>query len=117
MVVPPPYSKVGYRTSASLNGCRLKFVDRFTYLGHVINKEMKDDDDIAKQTRKLSVIGNTLLRKFSFCSLEVKLELFRSHCYSLYCNSLWSRYRVATLHKLKVCHNDILKRLAGAEVV
>ncbi|KAG0703004.1 hypothetical protein GWK47_024954 [Chionoecetes opilio] len=44
---------------------------------------------------------------------EVKMELFRSHCYSIYCNSLWSRYKVATLNRLKVCHNDILKRLLG----
>ncbi|KAG0725773.1 hypothetical protein GWK47_037954 [Chionoecetes opilio] len=34
-------------------------------------------------------------------------------CYSIYCNSLWSRFKVATLNRLKVCHNDILKRLLG----
>ncbi len=74
---------------------------------------MTDDADIRKQTRQLTVVGNTLIRKFSLCSQEVKMELFRSHCYSLYCNSLWSRYRAATIKKLKVCHNDILKRLLG----
>ncbi|KAG0710600.1 hypothetical protein GWK47_022450 [Chionoecetes opilio] len=42
------------------------------------------------------------------------MELFRSHCYStIYCNSLWSRFKLATLNRLKVCHNDILKRLLG----
>ncbi|KAG0721945.1 hypothetical protein GWK47_045409 [Chionoecetes opilio] len=41
------------------------------------------------------------------------MELFRSHCYSIYCNSLWSRYKVATMNHLKVCHNNILKRLLG----
>ncbi|KAG0721460.1 hypothetical protein GWK47_046434 [Chionoecetes opilio] len=41
------------------------------------------------------------------------MELFRSHCYSIYCNSLWSQFKVATLNRLKVCHNDILKRLLG----
>ncbi|KAG0710958.1 hypothetical protein GWK47_002394 [Chionoecetes opilio] len=65
------------------------------------------------QTTKLLVVGNTLQRKFSYCSREVKMELFRSHCYSIYCNSLWSRYKVATMNRLKVCHNDILKRLLG----
>ncbi|KAG0723902.1 hypothetical protein GWK47_041741 [Chionoecetes opilio] len=74
---------------------------------------MTDDDDIIKQTTKLLVVGNTLQRKFSYCSREVKMELFRSHCYSIYCNSLWSRYKVATMNHLKVCHNDILKRLLG----
>jgi len=113
MVVPPAHSKVNYLKSAWLNGCALTFVDRFTYLGHVICHDKTDDHDIKKQTTKLTVTGNTLLRKFSYCSREVKLELFRSHCYSLYCNSLWSRYKVATLKRLKVCHNDILKRLLG----
>ncbi|KAG0720336.1 hypothetical protein GWK47_048720 [Chionoecetes opilio] len=74
---------------------------------------MTDDDDIIKQTTKLLVVGNTLQRKFSYCCREVKMELFRSHYYSIYCNSLWSRFRVATLNRLKVCHNDILKRLLG----
>ncbi|KAG0712737.1 hypothetical protein GWK47_017775 [Chionoecetes opilio] len=62
-------------------------------------------------TTKLLVVGNTLQKKFSYCSREVKMELFRSHCYSIYCNSLGSRYKVATITRLKVCHNDILKRL------
>ena len=72
---------------------------------------MTDGDDIKRQATKLTVVGNTLLRRFSFCSQEVKLELFRSHCYSVYCNSLWSQYRVASMNRLRVCHNDILKRL------
>ncbi|KAG0694545.1 hypothetical protein GWK47_027191 [Chionoecetes opilio] len=80
--------------------------------GHVISHDMTDDD-IIKQTTKLLVVGNTLQRIFSYCSREVKMELFRSHCYSIYCNSLWSRFRMATLNRLKVCHNDILKRLLG----
>ncbi|KAG0728566.1 hypothetical protein GWK47_032213 [Chionoecetes opilio] len=74
---------------------------------------MTDDDDIIKQTTKLLVVGNTLQRKLSYCSREVKMELFRNHCYSIYCNSLWSRYKVATMNRLKGCHNDILKRLLG----
>ncbi len=111
MVVAPTHSKVQYHKSAWLNGSALSFVDKFTYLGHAIRQDMTDDDDIKKITTKLTVTGNILLRKFSFCSREVKLELFRSHCYSLYCNSLWSRYKAATMNRLKVCHNDILKRL------
>ena len=110
MVVPPAHSKVNYLKSAWLSGCTLTFVVRFTYLGHVIYHDMTDDHDIKKQTTKSQ---SSLLMKFSYCSWEVKVELFRSHCYSLYCNSLWSRYKVANLNRLKVCHNDILKRLLG----
>ena len=113
MIIPPKRSRVMYQTSAKLSECPLRFVDSFTYLGHIVSQDMTDDADIRKQTRQLTVVGNSLLRKFSYCSQEVKMELFRSHCYSLYCNSLWSQYRAATMKKLKVCHNDILKRLLG----
>ncbi|KAG0718217.1 Variant surface antigen E [Chionoecetes opilio] len=78
-----------------------------------MSHDMSDDDEIIKQTTKLLVVGNTLQRKFFYCSREVKMELFRSHCYSIYCNSLWSRFKVAALNRLKVCHNVILKRLLG----
>ena len=62
---------------------------------------------------KLTVTVNALLRKFFHYSLEVKQELFRSHCYSLYCNSLWSRFKVVTMNRVRVCHNDVLKSLLG----
>ncbi|KAG0721844.1 hypothetical protein GWK47_045614 [Chionoecetes opilio] len=104
----------GGMRGVSLQGFRsVDHEEIFAYLGHIISHDMTDDDDIIKQTTKLLVVGNTLLRKSSYCSREVKMELFRSHCYSIYCNSLWSRFKVATLNHLKVCHNDILKRLLG----
>ena len=86
-------------------------MDRFVYLGHIITQDRSDDKDIQKQVCKLAAIGNCIIRKFAFCTEDVKLELFRSYCYSVYCNSLWSNYCAASINKLRVCHNDILKRL------
>lgn len=61
-------------TSAKLSRCTLTLVGRFTYLGPVISQRMtNDDDDIKKQATKVTVTANTLLRRFSLCSLEVKL--------------------------------------------
>ena len=84
MVVPPVRSKVNYLESAQLSGRAVTFVDRFTYLRHVLHSDMTDDDFMRKQTTKPTVTGITQLRKFSFCSLGVKLDIFRSLCYSLY---------------------------------
>lgn len=63
MVVPSPHSRVDYHTLAWVSGSALTFVDKFTYLGHVINRErmMKSISRSPKY-----VHGNTLLRKFSF---------------------------------------------------
>ena len=72
-----------------------------------------DDADILRQLRKLNTIGNVLIRRFGGCSREVKRELFRAHCSAFYTGALWSIYSTATIRKLKVCHNDILRRLMG----
>ena len=49
----------------------------------------QDDDDMLKQMRTLYIKSNKLLRTFHYCTLDVKLELFRRFCVSLYCCYLW----------------------------
>ena len=44
---------------------------------------------------------------FSYCTIDVKKEFFRSYCLSLYCCSLWSNYRKETYRKLTVAFNNI----------
>ena len=83
------------------------------YLGHVISNDFYDDLDIARETRNLYVRGNTIIRKFSSLDINVKIALFKSYCYPLYTCSLWSRYRVASLNKLKVCYNNVMRQLMG----
>lgn len=61
---------------------------------------------ISRSTPQNSVIGNSLLRKFSFCNMEVKLKLFRNHCYSLSCNSSWLWYRGGSMNHFRICHNS-----------
>ena len=86
---------------------------QFVYLGHVVNTNLKDDADIYKQVKKLNTIGNVMIRKFDSCSLNVKCKLFRAHCSALYCAPLWCSYNLIMYRKLKVSHNDILRRLMG----
>ncbi|KAG0717713.1 hypothetical protein GWK47_007957 [Chionoecetes opilio] len=88
---------------------RLYLSHLFAYLGHAISHDMTDNDDIIKQTTKLLVVGNTLERKLSYCRREVKMELFRSHCYSIYCNSLWSLFKVGTLNRLKAATKNLVQ--------
>jgi len=40
---------------------KLKFVDRFKYLGSIITKDLKDDDDIERELRCLFTICNVLI--------------------------------------------------------
>ena len=63
--------------------------------------------------RTLYTRSNKLLRMFSYCTVDVKKELFRSYCSSLYCRALWSDYCKATSRKLTVAFNNINRRLLG----
>ena len=91
----------------------LDYVDSFKYLGHWINSKFTDDEDIRREIRSLAVRGNILLRKFGFCSVDIKCYLFKTFCYSLYCAALWADFYKATLYRLKVCYNNIMRRLVG----
>ena len=76
----------------SLHSDRLNRIPETKYLGYLLNKDQNDDEDIAKQMRTLYKWSNKLLRMFSYCTINVKMEQFRSYCSSLYCCSLWSVY-------------------------
>ena len=60
--------------------------------------------------KKLKTIWNVLIRKFANCSLNFKCKLFRAHCSALYCAPLRCSYNLIMYRKLKVSHNDILRR-------
>ena len=55
--------------------------------------------------------ANTLLRKFSMCSVAVKTTLFRSYCTPMYTAHLWHRYRKCSMRKLTVAYNDCMRLL------
>ncbi len=56
------------------------------YLGHFITERMIDDEDIERQHCMMYIQANILLRKFSFCSDEVKESLFKVYCTTLCCS-------------------------------
>ncbi len=62
-------------SNKSLTGCA-----KVKYLGHFITERMTDDEDNERQRRMMYMQANILLRKFSFCSDEVKVSLFKAYC-------------------------------------
>ena len=67
--------------------------------------------------RTLYIGSNKLLHTFYHCSIDVKLELFRSFCTSFYCCYLWTAYKNLNLISyvwpltmpivvFSVCHGD-----------
>ena len=82
----------------------------------------QDDDDMLRQMRTLYtnklfiylsiyIRSNKPLRTFHYCSIDVKLELFRSFCTSFYCCYLRTAYKKSTFHKLRVAFNNAYCRV------
>jgi hypothetical protein len=81
------------------------------YLGHIITDKMEDDADMYRQRRMLYIQANMLVRKFHYCSDDVKVHLFRAYCTPMYAAPLWVNYKKETMRKLQVAYNDCLKIL------
>lgn len=96
-----------------LNNVNIESVKEYTYLGHILNDSLTDDKDIFRQRRKIFAHGNSIIRKFHMCSLEVKLALFRAYCYSMYTPHLWVDYKKETINKLYIAYHNILKLFLG----
>ena len=71
----------------------------------------QNDDDMMRQMRTLYIRFNKLLRTFHYCSIDVKLELFRSFCTSFYGCYLWTAYTKSTFDELRVAFNNAYRRV------
>ncbi|PZC76937.1 hypothetical protein B5X24_HaOG203981 [Helicoverpa armigera] len=97
----------------SLNGVALTRVHQFKYLGHVLTAGLKDDDDIERERRALSVRANMIARRFSRASNSVKVTLFRAYCTSFYSSSLWVHFTLKSYSALRVQYNNAFRVLMG----
>ena len=99
--------------SIMLDNITLSFVKEYKYLGHIIVDNLKDDSDIQNQMKFLYARGNTLIRKFSYCSFHVKIMLFNSYCSPVYCCALWSESRKQSFSQIRVAYNRIFRMFLG----
>ena len=63
-----------------LNNHSLPYTTKCKYLGHIINNNLTDDDDIARQKRCLYAQANVLARKCCLCNISTKITLFQAYC-------------------------------------
>ena len=102
-----------YCPTVSLDCDILEYTAHTNYLGFTFSMNAQDDDDMLRQMRTLYIRSNKLLRTFYHCSIDVKLELFRSFCTSFYCCYLWTAYKKSTFNKLRVAFNNAYRRVLG----
>ena len=69
----------------------------------MLDQHLSDDDDDDDVSREVSnvyyvfVRANVLCRKFSRCSINVKIQILKSHCLCLYGTALWRCYKIGTM--------------------
>jgi len=97
----------------SLAHCKLSFVSQFKYLGHVIENTFCDDNDISREIKSLFARANVLIRRFLYCSRQVKLRLFKSYCFCFYDVALWEYFHSTALNMQASAYSKCLKLFFG----
>ena len=105
--------KLEYVPPISLAGNLLEVVGQFKYLGHIVTSDLKDDLDIERERRALSVRCNMLARRFARCTTQVKITLFKAFCQVFYTSSLWVNYTQKAYNALRVQYNNAFRALLG----
>ncbi|CAG9106517.1 unnamed protein product [Plutella xylostella] len=97
--VPPVY----------LLGSPVRVVRSFKYLGHLLNEQLNDEQDMERERRALAVRCNMLARRFARCSREVKITLFKAYCQTFYTCQLWVNFTKRFYNILRVQYNDAFR--------
>ena len=96
-----------------INNHTLSHTEKCKYLGHIINKNLTDDDDIATQKRCIYAQANVLARKFYLCNSTIKTTLFNSYCDSKYTSSrVWKVLLLlitTVLEFYTICHSIVVQ--------
>jgi hypothetical protein len=90
MIFRPDSKRYTFAPNFYLCGAALNQVEQFKYLGHWVTGDLRDNVDIERERRALSVRCNMLARRFKRCARTVKVMLFKSYCQSFYTCSLWT---------------------------
>ena len=96
-----------------LNGNIIDYVEKTKYLGYMYINDKQDDVEMLKPLRTLYMYmrTNKIISMFYFCTIDVKLELFKSLCSSFYCCYLWIGYKKLNFNRFCVAFNNVYRRI------
>ena len=91
-------------------------MDKFPYLGQVHNSDCRDNKDVEKQSRRQKAVGKMMITTLSFAQIEGKINLFKSHCYSINRCALWSNCLTGAPCSVNWCKKSYLRCLISFEL-
>ena len=94
----------------------LENVNDYKYLGHVIERNLKDVKDVQYRLNQFYARFNSTFRKFKNVSIETFMYLFSAYCLPDYGLALWNGCDVFNQHifnVFEIAFHRALKRIAG----
>ena len=91
-------------------------VNDYKYLGHLINRQLLDHDDIKYRLNIFYAQFNSVFRNFSNMSSEVLIYLFKSYCLPDYGLNLWNTDVIFSKHvfkTFKIGFSNAMKKILG----
>ena len=67
-----------YCSAVYLNGNIIDYVEKTKYLGYMFTNDKQNDVEMLRQLRLLYMRSNKIIGMFYFCTIDVKLELYKS---------------------------------------
>jgi hypothetical protein len=72
-----------------IGGSVIENVSSYSHLGHIINYQFNDKDDILQRKSHFTGQANNVFCFFKSMDMHVKIKLFKSYCSSCYGSELW----------------------------
>ena len=94
----------------------LEVVNSYKYLGHIVQRNLVDIQDVEGNLNNFYAKFNTTFRKFKNVSVETFIFLFNSFCSPEYGIALWDAndvYNRHIFHAYQIAYNNALKRIVG----
>ena len=97
-------------------GDQLEIVKSYKYLGHIIEGNLSDMNDVDFRLAKFYASFNSVIRNFKHTDINTLLLLFNSYCKPVYGIALWNNRVTFSRCKFKafeVAYSNAFKRMRG----
>ena len=88
----------------------MKYCSSFKHLGHILNNDLQDNDDIMSQTSAIYALWNKLVNSFKHCTEDIS-KIFKTHISNFYITQIWCTYNVNVYKKFTVAYNNVFRIL------
>merc|ERR1711911_474809 len=94
----------------------LESVDNYRYLGHIIERDLRDKKDVEFRTNQFYSRFNSNYRKFKNVTIDTFMYLFNAYCLPDYGLALWNVKNLLgckTFRVFEVAYHGALKKILG----